>query len=52
MRKASQITHDIVNIVDEINKLEWQLYEAWKKFKTHQKELQHYIKYNGAIKLN
>ncbi len=51
MRKASQITHEIILTVEQIDELTWQLNELWKHFEHLQKELQHFIKYNRTINL-
>lgn len=52
MKKASQIADEIVTALDLISDLNWQLYEAYKRFRALQREFKHCVKFNRTIKLH
>ncbi len=51
MRNPSQITEETNRVLDKIFDLEWELKDNKKRFKSLNKELEHWIKYNQTIKL-
>ncbi len=51
MRKASEITHEIVELYNAILVSEIEIHQKKKRLKIYEDELKFFLKYNGMVKI-